>query len=83
MSRNDNQFEPLENSMKILQLIEKDVLPIDTKWFNHLPIHNKKDLPTDFVSCDYPQLISYPFLKVEPKKLDQSKNNQFTTSFSQ
>ena len=35
------------------------------------------------MTYDYPQCINYPFLKVEPKELDQFENNPFTTNFSQ
>ena len=41
--------------MKILQIDEKDVLAVEGKWFNHLPIYDKKDLSTDFVIYDHPQ----------------------------
>ena len=42
-----------------------------------------KNLLSDFLSCNYPQYMNYPFLKVEPKELDQLKNNPLTISFSQ
>ena len=83
MSKNDKQYEPLQKAMKILQLQENEGLLVDTKWFNHLPISNQKVLPSDFVSYGYPQCINYPFLKVEPKELDDFENNPFTTCFSQ
>ena len=51
---------------------EKHVLAVGAKWFNNIPIYDKKILPID-----------YKFLKVEPKELDQFENNQFTTNFSQ
>ena len=69
--------------MKILQIDEKDGLPVEAKWFHHSQIYDKKDLPTDFVTYDYPQCINERFLKVEPKELDQFENNPFTTNFSE
>ena len=70
MSKNDNQFEAVEETMKILQIDEKDGLAVEVKWFNHLPIHDKKDIPTAFVTYNQQQCINYPFLKVELKELD-------------
>ena len=54
MSKNNEQFEALEKAMKILQIDENDGLPVEAKWFNHLPIHDEKDLPIDFATHDYP-----------------------------
>ena len=83
MSKNDKQFKAIEKAMKILQIDEKDVLPVEAKWFNHLPIYDKKDLPTDFVTYDYSQCINYLFIKIEPMELDHYENDPFTTNFSQ
>ena len=83
MSKNDKQFEALEKAMKVLQIDEKDVLAVEAKWFNHLPIYDEKDFSTNFVTYDYPQWINYLFLKVEPKELCYFENNPFTTNFSQ
>ena len=33
--------------MKILQSNENDGLPVEIKWFNHLPIINEKTIPDD------------------------------------
>ena len=38
MSKNDNQFEAVEETMKILQIDEKDGLAVESKLFDHLPI---------------------------------------------
>ena len=62
---------------------EKDGLAVEAKWFNHFPIYDDKDVPTDFVTYDRPQCINYLFLTVEPKEHDQLENNPSTTSFSQ
>ena len=83
MSKSDKQFEALEKAIKILQFDEKDGLPVEAKWFNHLPIHNEKDLPLEFEASDYPQCLNYTFLKVEPEELDLFENNPFSTNFSQ
>ena len=42
MSKNDKQFEALEKAMNISQIDEKDGLPVEAKWFNQLPIYDKK-----------------------------------------
>ena len=83
MSKNDKQFEAIEKAMKILKINEKDGLPVEAKWFNHIPIYDEKDLLTDFVTYDYPQYIYYTFLKVESKELDRFENNPCTMNFSQ
>ena len=83
MSKNDKLFETLEKAIKIWKINEKDGLPVEAKCFNHLPIYDKKDLPTDFGTYDNPQCINYTFLEVEPKELDQFKNNPCITNFSQ
>ena len=38
------EFDALEKAMKILQLNENDDLPVQIKWFNHLPNQNKKNI---------------------------------------
>ena len=48
LSTNNNEFDALEKAMKMLQLNEKDGLPIALKWFNYLPIHNKKYIRDEF-----------------------------------
>ena len=83
ISMNGKQFEALEKAMKILQINEKDSLPIETKWFNHLPTNDGQDLLTDFLTYDQRQYINYRFLNVELKELDHFKNYRFTTNFSQ
>ena len=83
MSKNDKQFEALEKAIKILLFDEKDGLPVEAKWFNHLPIHNEKDLPLDFETSEYPKCLNYTFLKVEPEEMDLFENNPFSTNFSQ
>ena len=69
--------------MKFLQIDEKDGLAVEGKWFNHFPIYDKKDLPSDFVTHDHPQRINYLFLQVEPRELHQFENNPFAIFFSQ
>ena len=83
MSKNDKQFDGLEKAIKILQFDEKDGLPVEAKWFNHLPIHNEKHLPLDFETSEYPKCLNYTFLKVEPEEMDLFENNPFSTNFSQ
>ena len=79
MSKNDKQCEAFEKAMKILQSNERDILPVEAKWFDHLPIYDVKNLSRDFVTYDYPLCINYTVLKVEPKELDQFENNRFTS----
>ena len=76
MVNNDKQFKALEKATKILQIDGKDGLPVEAKWFNHLPTYNKKDLPTDFETNYYPQCINYTLLKAESKELDQFEKIQ-------
>ena len=52
MSKIDKQFEALEKAMKILQVNDEVGLPVEAKWFNHLPIYVDKDLLTDFATYD-------------------------------
>ena len=55
--------------MKILQLNEKDGLPVQSKWFNHLPIHNEKNIPDEFKDEKYLYCTNYPLIKAEHKEL--------------
>ena len=48
LSAYNQEFDALEKAMKILQLNEKDGLPVKSKWLNHLPIHNEKYIPDEF-----------------------------------
>ena len=54
MSKNDKQFVALEKVMKILQIDEKDGLAVEGNWLNHLPINDKKNLPSYFESYVHP-----------------------------
>ena len=69
--------------MKILQLNEKDGLPVQLKWFHHSPPRNKKYIPDEFKKKNYPYYMNYPLIKVENMELQQFKSNQFASSFTQ
>ena len=76
LSADDKEFDALEKARKILQLHEKDVSPVQLKWFDHLPIHNKKYIPDKFKKEKYPYCTSYPLIKVEHQ--EQNCNNNDT-----
>ena len=65
--------------MKILQLNEKGGLPVQFKWFYHLPIHNKKYIPDEFKKEMYPYCINYCLIKVENKELQKFVSNSFAS----
>ena len=69
--------------MKILQLNEKDGLPVQLKWFNHLPIYNEKDIPNYFNEDKYPTCINYPSIQVDHEEIQQFESNPFASSFAQ
>ena len=62
---------------------EKDGLPVESKWFNHLPIHNEKYVPDEFKKENYPYCMNYPLIKVEDKELQKFESNPFASSFTQ
>ena len=68
---------------KALQLNEKDGLPVQSKRFNHLPIHNKKYIPDEFKKEKYLYCMNYPLIKVENKEILQFESNPFASSFTQ
>ena len=82
LSLDNKEFEAYENTMKVLQLNEKDGLPVK-KWFNHLPIRNKKYISDVFKNENYPYCMNHPLIKVEDKKLQRSECNPFASSFTQ
>ena len=53
------------------------------KWFNHLPIYNKKDLPIKFKEPNFAECTNYPNLKVEPRELHAFEKHPFASSFLQ
>ena len=61
---------------------EKDGLPVELKWFNHLPIHNEKFVPNEFRRENYPYYLSYPLMKVEDNELQKFESNPFASSFT-
>ena len=69
LSADNKEFDALEKAMKILQMNEMDGLPVQLKWFNHLPIDNKKCIPDDFKKDNYLYCMNYPLIKVENNEL--------------
>ena len=65
--------------MKILQLNEKDSLPVQLKLFHHLPIHNEKYVPDEFKKEKYSYCINNPLIKVERKELQQFESQEVST----
>ena len=68
LSADNQEFDELEKAMKILKLNEKDGLPIESKLFYHVPIHNEKYVPDEFKKENYPYCLAYPLIKVEDKE---------------
>ena len=66
----------------MLMLNEKEGLTIKLKWFNHLPISNKEDLPIEFKEPHFPQYTNYPNLNVQLRELHEFEKHPFTSSFS-
>ena len=62
---------------------EKDGLPVQWKWFNHLPIHNKKYIPDELKKENYPYCLNNPLIKKEHKELQQFKSNSSASSITQ
>ena len=63
--------------MEILQLNEKDGLPVKSNWFN------EKYVPNESKKEKYPYCLNYPLIKVEDKKLQEFESNPFASSFTQ
>ena len=69
LSADNQEFDSLEKAKVILQMNEKDVLLVESKWLNHLPMHNEKYISDEFRKENYPYCLNYTLIKVEDKEL--------------
>ena len=67
----------------MLMLNEKEGLPVNLEWFNHLPIYNKEDIPIEFQEQKFPKCTNYPNLKDYSRELCTFEKHPFASFSSQ